>query len=120
MKDIRKRLIAFVLAVIFVLSVITGNTGISFVDQAAVKEVRASSGNVSMRRILTECEVPVVERKASEGLLFWRKRTERRYESVFALPGICLGLRQRCKQKDRNDTGREERVCFRCGGGSGI
>ncbi len=68
MKDIRKRLIAFVLAVIFVLSVITGNTGISFVDQAAVKEVRASSGNVSMSRILTECEVPVVERKASEGL----------------------------------------------------
>ena len=48
----RKRLIAFVLVILFVLSVLTGNTGIYAVDHAAVKEVRAASGNVSMSRIV--------------------------------------------------------------------
>lgn len=64
----RKRLIAFVLVILFVLSVLTGNTGIYAVDHAAVKEVRAASGNVSMSRILKECEIPVVGRDSSEGL----------------------------------------------------
>lgn len=68
MKQKGKRWTAIVMAAALLLSLSTGHTGMEKIDHAAVTEVKAASGNVSLSRILKTCGIPSIGRASSEGL----------------------------------------------------
>ena len=68
MKQKGKRWTAIVMAAARLLSLSTGHTGMEKIDHAAVTEVKAASGNVSLSRILKTCGIPSIGRASSEGL----------------------------------------------------
>ena len=53
MENIRKRITCAILAVFIFVMTITGNTGISFFDNAFLEDVYAASGRVTLSRTLS-------------------------------------------------------------------
>lgn len=68
MKQIRRRVTAFLLAAALLLSLGSGHTGIAMIDCSVTAEVSAASGNVTQSRVLKSCGIPSIGRSASEGL----------------------------------------------------
>lgn len=68
MKDIRKRIVCAILAVFMFVTAITGNTGISFFDNAVSEDVYAASGRVTLSKTLSRLGISEIGRSASEGL----------------------------------------------------
>ena len=96
MKDIRKRIISLVLAILMFVTTFTGSTGISFVDGAALSKAYAASGKVTLSKTLSRFGISEIGRPASEGL--WTIRVGGR--KVFCLnSGKALHSRDYAKGK---------------------
>lgn len=84
MKDIRKRIISVVLAILMFVTTFMGSNGFSFVAKASVTEAYATSGRVSLSKTLPRFDISESGRPSSEGL--WTIRVDGK--KVFCLnPG---------------------------------
>ena len=68
MENIRKRITCAILAVFIFVMTITGNTGISFFDNAFLEDVYAASGRITLSRTLSRLGISEIGRSEGEGL----------------------------------------------------